>query len=106
MKQLHGFSRVLLLFIAASLVMTSCGSVKSLSGEYVVKSGKADSYVFSEDNTLVLIDEIGMQHEGTYEIADGKINITTPAYLTQVYTFKNNGDSLMIGGKEYVLKEE
>ena len=102
--------KILMIFVAFILIISSvssCGLLGDLNGTYVSKEhelGYHTTYKFSGDT--VTYSFAGKSMKGKYKIVEDtlKIKLDVLGGIDHEYDFKKDGDTLIIGGNEYVKK--
>jgi hypothetical protein len=74
------------------LILAACGGGGSLSGKY---STDDDSMSYTFSGKKVTAEAFGQKGEGTYELKDGKIIITSDG-KTETYDYKLEGNTLTL----------
>lgn len=93
-----------ILCCAMMFAFSACST--KLSGTYTAEGIIEQSFTFKEDN-VVEFSAFGVSAEGTYKIEDDKITITYKLFnlsYDMEKSFEKDGNSIIIGGTEFVKK--
>jgi uncharacterized lipoprotein NlpE involved in copper resistance len=101
--------RIIALILAVStliLILTSCDLFGDLNGTYISKENYLGyNYTYKFSGTRVIYSFAGKSIKGNYKIEEDKLKIKWDiSTFEDSYDFEINGDTIIIGGEEYVKK--